>query len=81
MYFDWYLTRNKEDIIAAINSATTTENQMPSSPNKIGSIKMNETSQTIECKNEIIAEVTPSFKAVKKEDVKIVKPESKKANE
>ena len=42
---------------------------------------MNETSKIIECKNEIIAEVMPSFKAVKNDDVYIVNPANKNANE
>lgn len=60
----------------AIISANTTENQIPSTPQKRGKIKTDEIWNTKVLRKEISAEVSPSFKAVKKEEPKMANPEN-----
>ena len=61
----------------AIISANTTENQIPSTPQKRGKTKTDEIWNT----KVLSAEVSPSFKAVKKEEPKMANPENKKEKE
>ena len=62
----------------AIDSAITTENQIPSKPNNNGTHKTDKLSKTKVLRKEIKADVKPSFKAVKKPDTKMEVPENKK---
>ena len=62
-------------------SAETIENQIPFSPHKIGKIKTAEIWNTKVRRKEIRAEVSPSFKAVKKEEPNMANPENKKEKE
>ena len=62
----------------AISSATTTENQSPFTPKNSGRMRIAPSSKTSVRRNEIIAEVTPSFSAVKKPEPKIANPIKKK---
>ena len=57
-----------------INSATTMEIQIPSMPQKIGNNRIQAHWKTKVRRKEISAEVRPSFKAVKKLEVKIPNP-------
>ena len=65
----------------AITSATTIESQIPSIPKTAGSSITAAISNTSVRKNEIIADVRPSERAVKKEDPKMAKPANKNENE
>ena len=65
----------------AIISANTTENQIPSTPQKRGKTKTDEIWNTKVLRKEISAEVSPSFKDVKKEEPKMANPENKKEKE
>ena len=65
----------------AKTSATVTEIQIPFTPKICGRIRTAEVSKIIKCKNEIIAEVTPSFNAVKNAEINNVNPEIKNENE
>ena len=58
----------------AINSATTTEIQIPSIPQINGSSIMDALWKSIVRRNEISAEVRPSLNAVKKPEANIPKP-------
>ena len=65
----------------AKTSATVTETQIPFTPRICGSINTAEVSKIIKCKNEIIAEVVPSFNAVKNAEINNVNPAIKNENE
>ena len=60
-------------------SATKTAHQIPSMPKKTGSINTDISSKTNDLTNEIIAEIVPLLRAVKKAEAKIFPPDSKKA--
>ena len=62
----------------AITSAATVENHMPSRLQIRGKAKTAEHWKMKVRKKEISAEVTPSPRAVKKEEPKIAKPENRK---
>ena len=64
-------------ITNAINSANTTDNQIPSIPKTSGNRSTAPTWNTSVLKNEIIAEMIPLFNAVKKDEPKMLKPLSK----
>ena len=64
-----------------MTSAATIENQMPSSPQSCGKISSAATWNTSVRKKEISAEVRPSPSAVKKDEPKMEKPESRNENE
>ena len=55
------------------------ENHMPSSPKKIGIIKTEEHWKSNVLRKAIVAEVKPSFRAVKNAEPNIEIPENKKA--
>ena len=59
------------DSNAAINSATTTESQIPSRPISLGNKITAAIWKTMVRKKDIIAEIRPLFSAVKKDDPKI----------
>ena len=65
----------------AATSANTMESQIPVSCQISGMIKTNATWNTSVRKNEISADVSPSFSAVKKEEPKIGIPQSRNENE
>ena len=65
----------------AITSATTMESHIPSTLKITGSSITAEISKTSVRKNEMMAEVSPSERAVKKEEPKMAKPANKNANE
>ena len=68
--------------ITARASATTIENQIPSTPLKIiGKIITAATWKTRVLINEMIAEIGPLFRAVKNDEPKIANPENKKEKE
>ena len=64
----------------AKNSATIIDSQTPVIPKNSGNIRTATVWKTSVLKKEIIAEVKPSFSAVKKPDEKIAKPINKKLN-
>ena len=61
-------------------SATTTALQIPSAPKNTGNTSTAIISNTNVLPKEINAEVNPSFKAVKKAEAKMLKPEKRKDN-
>lgn len=67
--------------MTAIASAATMDIQIPSRAQNIGKIITVEHWNTMVRKNEINAEVRPSLRAVKKEELKMEKPDSKKEKE
>ena len=69
------------DSNAAINSATTTESQIPSRPISLGNKITAAIWKTMVRKKDIIAETRPLFSAVKKDDPKIANPAKRKENE
>ena len=66
---------------AAINSAAIREYHIPSMPQIIGNSKTAEIWKTRVRKNEIKAEVRPSFSAVKNDEPKMAMPANKNENE
>ncbi len=76
--FRRFVIRNTADRITAISSAATMEIQMPSIPQNTGKISTAETWNTNVRRNEIIAELRPSLRAVKKPEVKMENPISRK---
>ena len=65
-------------MINAINSANTTDNQIPSTSKKRGNMSTAPTWNTNVLKKEIIAEISPLFSAVKNDEPKMLKPLNKK---
>ena len=67
------------DTVAAANSATTTDTQMPFNAGEINKGKSNTAPiwKTRVRKNEIKAEIKPLFNAVKKPEPKIASPQNK----
>ena len=63
--------------VAAISSAKTMEYHMPSTPNNTGSKSTAPSSKTKVRKKDINADTFPSFRAVKKAELKIAIPEKK----
>ena len=59
------------------NSEKMTADQIPTLPSTNGTIKTVKIWKTSVLKNEMIAEVMPSFSAVNRDDEKILNPESK----
>ena len=70
--------KNKNVIVTEATSATTDEIQIPSICQNKGKIKIAATWKTRVLKNEINAETSPSFSAVKNDEPKIENPASKK---
>ena len=56
-----------------ISSANTTASQIPFIPQNIGKININAVWNTNVLKKDIIAEISPLFNAVKKDDANITK--------
>ena len=65
------------EITAAINSAATMENQMPSIPQISGKINTAADCNTSVLRKEIKAEMGPLLRAVKKDEPKIPIPQNK----
>ena len=72
---------NIADSVAAANSATTTEAQIPSSPHTSGNNITAAIWKTSVLKNEMMAETSPLLSAVKNDEPNIASPENKKLNE
>lgn len=64
-----------------MTSAITIDAQIPSTSQKIGNISTARISKTSVRTKEIMAEVIPSFNAVKNDEPKIAKPEKRNENE
>ena len=69
------------EITAAINSAATMENQMPSIPQISGKINTAADCNTSVLRKEIKAEMGPLLRAVKKDEPKMAKPVNRNENE
>ena len=76
-----FFIRNAIVTASDITSATTMESQIPSSFQIIGSSSTAATWNTSVLRNEINADVSPSFNAVKNEEPKIENPENRNENE
>ena len=75
------LTKKNPLRITAISSATRTEAQIPVVPKRRGRSRTAPHSNTIVLKKEIIADVIPSFSAVKKPDEKVLNHIKRKTRE
>ena len=75
------VTKNTTVRIADIPSATTIDDQIPSTPKKTGSNKTELIWKKRVLIKDIVAELIPSFNAVKNEEPKIAMPENKNENE
>ena len=67
--------------MAAIISAPTAENQIPSTPQNLGRMRTAAVWKQRVRRKDITAEIKPLFKAVKKPELKIPIPAKRKANE
>ncbi len=81
MYRFFKARRNTLLTRTAKNSARTMDTQIPSLPINNGRIKTAATWNTSVRRNDMIADTGPLFRAVKKDEVQIPKPENRKENE
>lgn len=74
MYFFLFAIRKETVNTVDKISATTTQNQIAFAPKIRGRARINTTWKTSVLKNEIIAEITPLFSAVKNDEPKMLNP-------